>query len=136
MATVMPFRCCHHTLKPAPHGRKLERRDDGLFVGYSGLAPVPAGLPVSGIEAGWGLVRSAWGFGYAAEASRAAVLDGFDRFGFDEIIAFAADSNRRSQAVMGRAGLLRDAARDFDHPGLAPDHPLRPHIVYHARKPG
>jgi RimJ/RimL family protein N-acetyltransferase len=92
-------------------------------------------LPVSGIEAGWGLVRSAWGFGYAAEASRAAVDDGFARLGFDEIIAFTADTNLRSQAVMGRAGLLRDASRDFDHPGLPKGDPIRRHWVYAARRP-
>ena len=113
----------------------IERRDDGAFLGYCGLAPVPAGLPVSGIEAGWGLVRSAWGFGYAARASRAAVDDGFARLGFDEIIAFTADTNLRSQAVMARAGLARDIGRDFDHPSLPSGDPLRRHRVYAARRP-
>jgi RimJ/RimL family protein N-acetyltransferase len=108
---------------------------NGAFIGYCGLAPVPPSLPVGGVEAGWGLARSAWGFGYAAEAARAAVLDGFTRLGFDEIIAFTADTNRRSQAVMGHAGLARDPARDFDHPGLPVGDPLRRHWVYAARRP-
>jgi hypothetical protein len=36
---------------------------------------------------------------------------------------------------MARAGLIRDAARDFDHPALARDHPLRPHLTYATRRP-
>jgi hypothetical protein len=27
-------------------------------------------------------------------------------------------------------GILRDEHRDFDHPGLSQDHPLRPHVMY------
>jgi RimJ/RimL family protein N-acetyltransferase len=113
----------------------IERTADGAFLGYCGLAPVHETLPVTGIEAGWGLARAAWGFGYAAEAARAAVLDGFDRLKFEEIIAFTADTNRRSQPVMARAGLTRDPSRDFDHPNLPEGDPLRRHWVYAAARP-
>ncbi len=113
----------------------IERSADGAFLGYAGLAPIHDSLPVSGIEAGWGLTRAAWGFGYAGEAAHAAVLDGFERLKFDEIIAFTTDTNLRSQAVMGRAGLLRDASRDFDHPNLPAGDPLRRHWVYAAKRP-
>jgi RimJ/RimL family protein N-acetyltransferase len=113
----------------------IERRSDGAFVGYCGLAQVHSSLPVTGVEAGWGLVRLAWGFGYAGEAARAVLIDGFERLAFDEIIAFTTDSNRRSQAVMGRAGLVRDPSRDFDHPNLPAGDPMRPHWVYAAQRP-
>ncbi len=113
----------------------IERTADGAFLGYCGLAPVHETLPVIGIEAGWGLARAAWGFGYAAEAARAAGIDGFDRLKFEEIIAFTADTNRRSQAVMARAGLTRDPSRDFDHPNLPEGDPLRRHWVYAATRP-
>jgi RimJ/RimL family protein N-acetyltransferase len=44
-------------------------------------------------------------------------------------------TNLRSQGVMQRLGMVRMAERDFDHPLLAPDHPLRRHIVYAALHP-
>ena len=36
---------------------------------------------------------------------------------------------------MQRLGMVRMAERDFDHPLLAADHPLRRHIVYAALRP-
>jgi ribosomal-protein-alanine N-acetyltransferase len=85
------------------------------------------------VEVGWRLVRTAWGHGFATEAARAAIDDGFSRVGLPEIVSFTARSNLRSQAVMERLGMERDENRDFDHPKLAPDHPLRPHVVYATR---
>ncbi len=52
-----------------------------------------------------------------------------------EIIAFTAQSNLRSQAVMQRIGMVRTPERDFLHPALAEDHPLRPHVVFVATRP-
>lgn len=121
------------------HGRfALERKAGGVFVGSCGLAVVHeiyGGTPVAGgIEIGWRLARAAWGAGYATEAAGAVVEDGFGRLGLAEILAFAATGNLRSRAVMERSGFSRDAARDFDHPNLAPGHPLRRHVVYAARR--
>jgi hypothetical protein len=31
--------------------------------------------------------------------------------------------------------MARDPARDFLHPNLAEDHPLRPHVVFVAKRP-
>jgi RimJ/RimL family protein N-acetyltransferase len=42
----------------------------GEFIGMAGLDPVDEGLPFRGVEAGWRLVRTAWGKGYATEAAR------------------------------------------------------------------
>ena len=87
------------------------------------------------VEIGWRLAPAAWGHGYASEAARAILDFGFATLDVDELVAFTATTNLRSEAVMRRIGLTRDAARDFDHPALAADHPLRPHIVYAARRP-
>jgi hypothetical protein len=37
---------------------------------------------------------------------------------------------------MERLGMTRDPAEDFDHPRLAdePDHPLRRHVLYRAKR--
>ena len=64
-------------------------------------------------EIGWRLVRRAWGHGYATEAARAALDDTFTRVGLAEVIAYTAPDNSRSQGVMDRLQLRRDASRDF-----------------------
>ena len=85
------------------------------------------------IRLGWRLAHeSAWGAGYASEAAAAVLSDGFDRLALSAILACTAVSNTRSRAVMERLGLSRDESRDFDHPVLAVDHPLRRHVVYIA----
>jgi RimJ/RimL family protein N-acetyltransferase len=112
----------------------VECKADGAFVGSAGLADVREDIPFApAVEVGWRLARRAWGRGFASEAAAAALADGFSRVGLNEIVSFTAVSNRRSRAVMERLGMVRDAARDFDHPKLAADHPLRPHVVYVAR---
>ena len=109
----------------------VERRADGAFLGHCGLMQAHPDIPFApAMEAGWALIPDAWGQGYAAEAARAVVEDGFVRLGLAEIVAFTTPANLRSQAVMARAGFVRDPSRDFDHPALAQDHPLRPHIVF------
>jgi ribosomal-protein-alanine N-acetyltransferase len=114
----------------------VERRCDAAFIGSVGLSAVGDDIPVApAIEVGWRLARAAWGHGYATEAARAVIDDGFARLGLAEIVAFTSSTNRRSQAVMERLGFQRDPTRDFDHPRLAVDHPLRPHVVYAARRP-
>jgi len=113
----------------------VERRADGAFIGAVGLAPIHSSLPLpAGFEMGWRLVRDAWGQGYASEAARAAIADGFGRGGLTEVFAFTSTPNQRSQAVMARIGMQRAAALDFDHPALAPDHPMRRHLVWMQRR--
>jgi RimJ/RimL family protein N-acetyltransferase len=111
----------------------VERRSDAAFVGAAELMAVNPRLPVApGHEIGWRLARPAWGHGYASEAARALLAFGFGDLALAEILAFTAETNARSRAVMERIGMRRDAARDFDHPALAADHPLRRHVVYSA----
>ncbi len=116
----------------------LVRKADEAVVGAVSLdrAPSSLGHPLAGaIEIGWGLFPSAWGAGYASEGAAAALAWGFANLKVGEIVSFTAASNARSEAVMRRIGLVRDASRDFEHPNLAAGHPLRPHIVYAARRP-
>jgi RimJ/RimL family protein N-acetyltransferase len=112
----------------------VERRSDGRFLGHCGLMPVHKSLPPApGLEIGWGLSQDAWGQGYASEAARAAVADGFGRLGLSEIVAYTTVGNLRSQAVMDRIGMARAPERDFDHPFFEGEHPLRRHLVFVAR---
>lgn len=104
------------------------------FIGMVGLAHVSFEAPFTpAVEIGWRLAPEYWGRGYATEAASAALAFGFERLGLDEILAFTTVTNLRSRAVMERIGMTRDPAADFEHPMLAPDHPLRPHVLYRIR---
>jgi RimJ/RimL family protein N-acetyltransferase len=106
------------------------------FIGVIGLDRLRWAVPFApAVEAAWKLARPYWGQGYATEAARAALEDGFFRLGFDEIVAFTAVGNRRSRGVMERLGMSRDPAEDFDHPRLPQGHPLLRHVLYRARRP-
>ena len=99
------------------------------FVGYVGLWPADyvTGAPM--VEVGWRLAREQWGRGYATEAAREALRVGFTEIGLDEIVSFTVPQNRRSIAVMERIGLIRDPARDFEHPRV--DAVTYPQLVRH-----
>lgn len=116
----------------------LVRRNDAAVVGAISLNRVPGGAdhPMAGeIEIGWGLLPFAWGLGYASEGAAAALAWAFASLDLAEVVSFTSARNARSEAVMRRIGLVRVAERDFDHPMLPADHPLRPHVVYAARRP-
>jgi RimJ/RimL family protein N-acetyltransferase len=101
------------------------------FIGYVGLA-APEWLGAT--EVRWRLAREHWGRGYATESARAALTDGFDRLGLDEIVAITVSGNERSRAVMRKLGMTHDVADDFDHPYLPEGHPLRRHVKYRLRR--
>ena len=101
------------------------------FAGMVGLHRVRPELPMApAVEVGWRLDPDVWGHGYASEAALASLRHGFDVVGLDEIVAFTTTVNSRSQAVMRRIGMSRDADGDFDHPSLPEGSPLRRHVLY------
>lgn len=123
----------------AEHGWGLwaiEVKDGAPFIGYAGLSrPRFAAHFTPCVEIGWRLAYAHWGHGYATEAARAVLAFGFDALRLSEIVSFTTVSNVRSRAVMDRIGLAHDPAGDFDHPSLAADHPLRPHVLYRVKAP-
>jgi ribosomal-protein-alanine N-acetyltransferase len=46
------------------------------------------------------------------------------------VVSFTTVANAASRRVMEKLGMRRDPAEDFLHPTLAPDDPLRPHVLY------
>lgn len=112
----------------------MELAASGEFLGFTGLNPMPDGVPgAGGVEIGWRLQRAAWGHGYATEAAGAAMDVGFDGVGLHELWSMTAVLNTPSQAVMRRIGMSLYA--HFDHPKVADDSPLRPHVVYRLERP-
>lgn len=113
----------------------LERSVDGALIGFCGLMKQAASMPIAGVtDIGWRLTRSCWGHGYAEEAARASLGFGW-RTGLDQIVAITVPANRRSWRLMERLGMTRRLDEDFDHPNLAPDDPLRHHILYRIARP-
>ena len=107
----------------------VDEADQLVGVGY--VAPVGAHLPLHpAVEAGWRLLPRARGRGLATNVMRPILQRGFEVAGVEEILAFTARTNLRSQALMRRLGFAPTPERDFDHPSLAEDHPLRPHVTY------
>jgi RimJ/RimL family protein N-acetyltransferase len=111
----------------------LEITATGQFIGYTGLNPMPDGVPgYGGMEIGWRLDRGFWGHGYATEAARAGLEVAFDGAGLAEVWSMTAVLNEPSAAVMRRLGMT-EVAR-FEHPRIAVDHPLRPHVTCHLAR--
>jgi RimJ/RimL family protein N-acetyltransferase len=80
------------------------------------------------VEAAWRLHRDYWGQGYAHEAARAAIDDGFTRCGLTEIVALTTLNNIPSMRVIEKLGMTRTI--EFDHPGVPQGHHLRRCILY------
>jgi RimJ/RimL family protein N-acetyltransferase len=107
--------------------------DSGEFIGFTGLNPMPRGVPgAGGMEVGWRLAQHAWHRGYASEAAQQALRVGFEVVGLDEIWSHTAVLNLPSQAVMRRLGMSHYAT--IEHPAIEAGHPIRPHVVYRIQR--
>lgn len=114
----------------------LERKEDGAFLGFTGLSTVDFPGPIEGeVEIGWRLARQAWGRGYASEAAAAALDFGFNRLALRRIVAMTIEANKRSRRVVDRLGMVRTPELDFDHPRIPEGSPVRPQIVYVLERP-
>jgi RimJ/RimL family protein N-acetyltransferase len=112
-----------------PESASTEPASTGEFIGFTGLNPMPPGVPgAGGLEVGWRLARHAWHHGYATEAAMAAAGVAFEGAGVAEIWSMTAVANVPSQAVMRRLGMTLHTR--FDHPAIEASHPLRPHVAY------
>ena len=112
----------------------VEEKASGDFVGMVGLAPVGPPMPCApAVEIRWRLAKHHWGKGYAQEAARAWLAYGFGTLALPEIVAFTFVGNTPSRRVMERLGMTRDPADDFEHPGIAAGHPIRPHVLYRLK---
>ncbi|MEX3010033.1 GNAT family N-acetyltransferase [Hoeflea sp. TYP-13] len=112
----------------------LERKADGIPIGFAGLArtDLEPHLSKGTVEIGWRLAATEWRKGYATEAAEGLLKLGFEQRGLEEIVSFAVHDNTRSTAVMERIGMQHDPARDFDHPHVPDTYPhLRRHVLYY-----
>ena len=77
----------------------LELKSSSKFVGFCGYAPVD-----DYVDFGYRIARKYWGNGYVGEAAQAIIKYGFERLGFDCIVAIAYIENERSIRVMRKLG--------------------------------
>jgi RimJ/RimL family protein N-acetyltransferase len=92
----------------------VERREDGRFVGRSGILVwdtrtwTHCSLSEAGEHAqpeiGWALARAHWGNGYATEAALAVRDWARRKRGFDRLVSLIAPDNVASQGVAQRMG--------------------------------
>lgn len=105
----------------------LEETD--AFIGMVGLNNANADMTFSpAVEIAWRLHNDYWGQGYATEAAQAALRYAFDVLELDEVVAFTAVINKRSQKLMKRLGMT-DTQDNFYHPMLDAKHPLAEHVL-------
>jgi len=113
----------------------VEVPGEAVFAGVAGLNRIGWEAPFTpAVEAAWRLARRFWGRGIAFEAARSVIEDGFARLGLAEIVAITTPPNERSRRLMGRLGMVRDLAGDFDHPRVPDGHPLQRHVLYRLRR--
>ena len=109
----------------------VEDKATGEIYGFCGLKRVnaPGAGDLTGTpEIGWRLRESAWGKGIAKEAAIASLDLGFDRFGYDHIIAMTIPANVESQGLMKRLGMMRREDLDFTDERFGPE--VNPQIVF------
>jgi RimJ/RimL family protein N-acetyltransferase len=112
----------------------VEITDAEEFIGFVGLAVPTFEAPfMPCVEIGWRLAAPYWGNGFAPEAARAVLKDGFERVGLTEIVSFTATTNTNSMRVMEKIGMTRSSDDDFMHPKLADGDPLKPHVLYRLK---
>jgi ribosomal-protein-alanine N-acetyltransferase len=104
------------------------------FIGFVGLHEPTYDLPVTPcVEIGWRLSKQYWGMGYASEAATASLNIAFNTLGLNEVFAFTSVSNHKSRAVMERIGMV-NTHKNFGHPIVPPNSPLREHVLYTVDK--
>ncbi|MDX6267450.1 MAG: hypothetical protein QOD70_2190 [Frankiales bacterium] len=101
---------------------------DGAFAGFTGVCWAEGFDFCPALEIGWRFDRAFCGHGYATEAARAALEVGLREAG--EVVSFTAVQNEPSWRVMERLDMRR--VREFDHPRVPFDSPLRRHVLYRS----
>lgn len=100
------------------------------FIGFVGLNQTHADMSFAPcVEIAWRLRKEFWGQGYATEAARASLDFAFSELALDEVVAFTAVINKRSQLLMKRIRMT-DTQNNFYHPALESNHLLAEHVLY------
>ena len=106
----------------------VELKSNGTFIGYVGLHEIGFDADFTpGVEIGWRLATDFHNQGLATEAAKE-VLKLSKQNGLQRLYSFTAKQNVPSERVMQKIGMTK--VREFEHPNLSPDSPLRTHVLY------
>jgi RimJ/RimL family protein N-acetyltransferase len=82
----------------------VEERETGLIAGEAGLQPFDGEGP--DVELAYAFGCAHWGRGFATEAGRAVLREGFEELGLERIVAVTRDENVASQRVLAKLGFV------------------------------
>jgi RimJ/RimL family protein N-acetyltransferase len=108
----------------------MERKADGRVLGFCGVSRGTVPHLVDELEIGWRMAFDCWGQGYAREAALATLGWIAENHPGEEVWAITARTNERSQGLMKRLGMRYREGMDFEHPLVADDSELKPHVTY------
>ncbi len=112
----------------------VERKDNGQFIGLTGLVQVNFESHFTPcVEIGWRLSKPNWGQGFATEAAKECIEYGFNKLDLKEVYSFTSVHNKRSEKVMKKIGMHK--AGEFDHPLLDKGSFLERHVLYKLTAP-
>ncbi len=89
----------------------LELRSANEFIGICGFALID-----DYVDFGYRIARRYWGNGYVSEAAQATIKYGFERLGFESIVAIAYSENKGSIRVIKKLGF------EFERPDTLNGH--------------
>ena len=113
----------------------LERKDNARMIGFCGVARGTVPLIEGDLEIGWRLASDCWGQPYAREAAEASLEWASTQYPGEPVFAITSVANTRSRGLMERLGMRYLPDGDFDHPAVADDSPLKPHVTYRLDAP-
>jgi len=106
----------------------VELKSSREFIGYVGLHEIGFEADFTpGIEIGWRLGCAYHNRGYATEAALH-VLEIARELDLHRLYSFTSLLNKPSERVMQKIGMTK--VGEFNHPLLAENSPLRPHVLY------
>lgn len=110
-------------------------KETGQMFGFIGLNIFDYEVPFEPkVEVGWTVDYPLAGKGLATEAAKASLKYGFEKLGYDEIVAITAIPNTPSRRVMEKCGMKLDPSGNFMHPKVPKDHPMAEHVLYRLKK--
>jgi RimJ/RimL family protein N-acetyltransferase len=113
----------------------MERKEDGEFVGFTGLQNVEFDAHFTpAVEIAWRLDTEYWGKGYATEAAKAVLDYAFNTLKLKDVVTFTVHDNERMMHVFDKMGMTCDEDGDFDYPTLPEGHPLGKFTLYRMTK--
>lgn len=113
----------------------LERKDDGEFVGFTGLNTVEFEAKFTpAIELAWRLDYEYWGQGYGSEVGKAVLEHGLNKLKIKEIVSFTVHDNARTKHLIEKLGMRYVEGGDFDYPALRKGHPLGRFVLYSTKE--